>query len=82
MRQYRHRKSLGRNPVTTEERTMKQIRLFKTAKEECTMLIERVNHSGAWVISEIINSALVTKKYLGYSRKEAIQLFKQETKGH
>ena len=46
------------------------------------MLIERVKHSGMWVISDIINGALVTKKYLGYSRKEAIQMFKQETKGH
>jgi len=46
------------------------------------MLIERVRHSGMWVISDIINGALVTKKYLGYSRKEAIQLFRQEMKGH
>ncbi len=46
------------------------------------MLIERVKHSGMWVISDIINGALVTKKYLGYSRKEAIQLFRQEMKGY
>ena len=46
------------------------------------MLIERVNHSGMWVISTIINGTMVTRKYLGYPRKEAIQLFKQETKGH
>lgn len=46
------------------------------------MLIERVRHSGMWVISEIVKGALVTRKYLGYSRKEAIQLFRQEMKGH
>ncbi len=46
------------------------------------MLIERVKHSGMWCISDIINGALVTRKYVGYSRKEAIQLFRQEMKGY
>ena len=46
------------------------------------MLIERVRHSGMWVISEIVKGALVTRKYLGYSRREAIQLFKREVRGN
>lgn len=49
--------------------------------EERTMIVERVNHSGMWVISDLIGGVLVTRKYLDYSRKEAIELFKHETKG-
>jgi len=45
------------------------------------MIVERVNHSGMWVISDLIGGVLVTRKYLDYSRKEAIELFKHETKG-
>ncbi len=46
------------------------------------MLIERVRHSGMWVISEIVKGTLVTRKYLGYSKREAIQLFKREVRGN
>jgi len=46
------------------------------------MLIERVQHSGMWVISEIVKGTLVTRKYLGYSKRDAIQLFKREVRGN
>ena len=35
------------------------------------------NHDGALIVSDIINGYLVTRKYYGYSRKEARELFKE-----
>lgn len=46
------------------------------------MLIEQVRHSGMWVISEIVKGALITRKYIGYSRREAIQQFKRDVRGN
>ena len=37
------------------------------------------NNQGAWRISDIINNHLVTKVYYYYTKKEAIQRFKQQT---
>lgn len=34
------------------------------------------NHSGAYVISDIIKGYLVTRVYMGYSKKQAVKLFK------
>ena len=44
------------------------------------MTIER-NHEGAYVISDIIGGYLVTKRYYGYTKREAIKLFKEESNG-
>lgn len=39
--------------------------------------IER-NNEGYLVVSDIIGNHLVTRKYMGYSKKDAIRKFKQE----
>lgn len=42
------------------------------------MTIERT-FQGAYKISAIVNGYLVSKQYMGYTKREAIQAFKQET---
>jgi hypothetical protein len=37
-------------------------------------------HEGAWRISDIVGGYLVTKRYYGYTKREAIKLFKEETR--
>ena len=44
-----------------------------------TMSIERT-FQGAYKISAIVNGYLVTKQYMGYTKREAIQRFKEFTK--
>jgi len=44
-----------------------------------TMTIERT-FQGAYRISAIVNGYLVSKQYMGYTKKEAIQAFKEFTK--
>lgn len=39
--------------------------------------IERT-FQGAWRISAIVDGYLVSKQYIGYTKKEAVSLFKQE----
>lgn len=34
--------------------------------------------NGAWIVSDIINGYLVTRRYYGYTKREALQLFRQE----
>ena len=43
------------------------------------MIVER-NHEGYWVISEVIGGYLETRKYLYYTKREAIKRFKEETR--
>jgi hypothetical protein len=38
------------------------------------MTIER-NHAGAWVISDMVRGYLVTRLYVGYSKRDAVSLF-------
>ena len=38
------------------------------------------NSEGAWRISDIIDGYLVTRRYYGYTKREAIKLFKEETR--
>lgn len=49
------------------------------------MTIERVRHSGAYVISQFIGEGageyLFTRSYYGYTKREAIARFKQEIEG-
>lgn len=44
------------------------------------MLIER-NYEGAWIISDIVAGYFITRRYYGYTKREAIRLFKMEMKG-
>lgn len=43
------------------------------------MTVER-NHEGAYVVSDIVRGYLVTKRYYGYTKREAVALFKKENK--
>lgn len=36
------------------------------------------NYAGAWVVSDTIDGYLVTKSYYGYTRAEALAMFKQK----
>ena len=38
------------------------------------------NAEGAWRVSDIVNGYLVTKRYYGYTKREAIKLFKEQTR--
>jgi hypothetical protein len=42
------------------------------------MLIERIN--GGWSICELIGGHLERRRYFGYTRREAVKLFKEEMK--
>ena len=44
------------------------------------MLVERVVHNSTIVVSDLINGHLETRRYIGYSPKEAVAEFKQEMK--
>jgi hypothetical protein len=35
---------------------------------------------GAWVISDIIKGYLVTRVYIGYTKREAMQNYRRDTK--
>lgn len=41
------------------------------------MIIEKAKHSGAIVISDTIGGYLVTRSYYGYTKRDAIRLFKE-----
>jgi hypothetical protein len=43
------------------------------------MTIER-NYQGAWVISEIIGGYRVARSYYGYTKREAVALFRADTR--
>ena len=53
--------------------------LHSAATEDQTMTIERT-FQGAYRISAIVNGYLVSKQYMGYTKREAIQAFKEFTK--
>lgn len=38
------------------------------------------NREGAYVISDIVDGYLVTKRYYGYTKREAVALYKKENK--
>jgi hypothetical protein len=50
-----------------------------TKKDRDTMTIEK-NHAGAWIVSDIIGGYRVARQYYGYTKREAVQLFKQQTR--
>lgn len=41
------------------------------------MIIETIKHSGMIVISDIVNGYLFTEKYIGYSKAQAVAIFKK-----
>ena len=41
------------------------------------MIIEK-NINGSWTISELVNGALMSRTYYGYTKREAISLFQEE----
>jgi hypothetical protein len=44
------------------------------------MTIERMFPSGGYRIDAVIDGYLVTKWYYGYTKREAIKLFKEQTR--
>ena len=42
------------------------------------MTVEKLFPSGAYIVSDVIDGWLVTKKYYGYSKRGALRMFKQE----
>ena len=50
----------------------------------CLMLdpiLERVNHSGAWVVSDFIGGYRVSRTYYGFSSAQALRAFLDEFGG-
>ena len=45
------------------------------------MIIERVSHSGAWIVSDIVDGYRVARTYYGYTRAESLRMFKAENSG-
>lgn len=41
------------------------------------MIVER-NHHGAWVVSDVIRGYRVARTYYGYTKWEAMRLFREE----
>ena len=41
------------------------------------MTAER-NQAGAWIVSALVRGYLVTRRYYGYTRREAIRAFRAE----
>jgi hypothetical protein len=42
------------------------------------MSVNRVWHSGAWIVSDIVGGYLVSRTYYGYTKREAVRLFREE----
>lgn len=36
---------------------------------------------GYWKISKVINGVLITRQYSGYSKRDAIAMFREDTRG-
>lgn len=43
------------------------------------MTVER-NYEGAWVIYDNVRGYLVTRRYYGYTRREALAMFRREVR--
>jgi hypothetical protein len=41
------------------------------------MTIEK-NYEGAWIVSDIVGGYLVTRRYYGYNKREALADFRRE----
>ena len=47
-----------------------------------TPSIERIRHSGMLVVSAVVRGSLVTRRYMGYTKREAIRRFKEECRAN
>lgn len=63
----------------TMEKSCYNASMFNTPNKVKTMTIERT-FQGAYKISAIVNGYLVSKQYMGYTKREAVQAFKEFTK--
>jgi len=43
-------------------------------------IVERVSHSGAWVVSDIVGGYWVTRTFYGYTRAQAVALFRESVR--
>jgi len=46
------------------------------------MIVEKIEHNGHLVISDIINDEYIKKVYIGYSLRDAKRAFKNMIKGN
>jgi hypothetical protein len=44
------------------------------------MIVERIAHSGAWRISDIVNGYWFTRVYYGYSKRDAMREYREDRK--
>ena len=54
---------------------------FAAIHAERGLTVARIIPSGAWQVSAIIGGHLVTRTYYGYTRREAVMRYRQETDG-
>lgn len=45
------------------------------------MTVER-NYEGAWIVSDVVRGYLVTQRYYGYNKREAVALFREYVRGN
>ena len=45
-------------------------------------MLERVQHSGAWIVSDIVGDYRVARTYYGYTRAQAVAAFRREVLAH
>jgi hypothetical protein len=43
--------------------------------------VERIRQGGMLLVSAIINGRFVCRRYMGYTKREAVRMFKAEVKG-
>jgi len=48
------------------------------SKVTLSVTVSRCSTSGALTLSTIVNGSLVRRRYIGYSRRDAIALFRSE----
>lgn len=51
----------------------------KTIRLNVRVICERT-HLGAWRISDTVDGHLVTRQFFGYTKREAMRLFRAETR--
>ena len=44
------------------------------------MTLEKHKPSGAWIVSDIIQGQLIRRTYYGYTKREAMRMFRMETR--
>ncbi len=48
--------------------------------DELQIAIQRVNHSGAYIMSTVTDTRMIMKTYYGYTKREALEMFKEHVK--